>query len=144
MRPISKSLDDFSFTKPVNVGSILRLTSQVVYSFESKGESLFSSSSSSSSSSSAGVSGSDVGDDAENPISVKNGGVVNDNIIQVAVKVEVLDPIKQTIEVTNTFYFTFESEKKVKRVIPRTYEDMVKYIEGRRRSRIGNFISKAQ
>ncbi|OMJ24801.1 Acyl-coenzyme A thioesterase 9, mitochondrial [Smittium culicis] len=142
MRPISKSLDDFSFTKPVNVGSILRLTSQVVYSFESKGESLFSSSSSSSSS--VGASESGVGDDVENPISVQNGGVVNDNIIQVAVKVEVLDPIKQTIEVTNTFYFTFESEKKVKRVIPRTYEDMVKYIEGRRRSRIGNFISKAQ
>ncbi|KAJ1735257.1 hypothetical protein LPJ72_001966, partial [Coemansia sp. Benny D160-2] len=31
-RPSYVSLDDFSFKKPVNIGSILRLTSQVVYS----------------------------------------------------------------------------------------------------------------
>ncbi|OLY82681.1 Acyl-coenzyme A thioesterase 9, mitochondrial [Smittium mucronatum] len=108
--PISKSLDDFSFTKPVNVGSILRLTSQVIYS-------------------------SDLDSTEQSH---------DDKHFQVSVKVDVLDPTKQTIETTNTFYFTFESNSPVRRVIPRTYDDMIKYIEGRRRSQIGSFISNAQ
>ncbi|KAJ1665033.1 hypothetical protein EV178_003599 [Coemansia sp. RSA 1646] len=102
-RPSYVSLDDFSFKKPVNIGSILRLTSQVVYS------------------------------EPEH------------NTFQVAVSVDVIDNMKKTTERTNTFYFNFSCpSSQVRRVIPRTYEDMMKYLEGRRRAQTGKLISKLQ
>ncbi|PVU90998.1 hypothetical protein BB561_004605 [Smittium simulii] len=117
--PESKSLDDFSFTKPVNIGSILRLTSQVVYSSRFVD------------SSSKLLSSTEKGELTESHV----------NSFQVAVIADVLNPKTESIEHTNTFHFSFATNKPIKRVIPRTYEDMVKYIEGRRRNKIGNFIS---
>ncbi|PVZ96968.1 hypothetical protein BB558_007092 [Smittium angustum] len=131
-RCISKSLDDFSFTKPVNIGSILRLTSQVVYSFH---DSLpFDSEDSS-----KGYGNVEIGSSNSN-----SSPSDKSYRFEVAVKVDVLNPLTQETENTNTFHFTFESEKPVKRVIPRTYGDMIKYIEGRRRAQIGQFISRIQ
>ncbi|KAJ2524201.1 hypothetical protein GGI11_000983 [Coemansia sp. RSA 2049] len=102
-RPSYVSLDDFSFKKPVNIGSILRLTSQVVYS------------------------------EPEN------------KTFQVAVSADVIDNMKKTAERTNTFYFNFCCPaSQVRRVVPRTYEDMMKYLEGRRRDQTGKIISKLQ
>ncbi|KAJ1943756.1 hypothetical protein GGF37_002504 [Kickxella alabastrina] len=102
-RPSYVSLDDFSFKKPVNIGSILRLKSQVVYSEpESK-------------------------------------------TFQVAVSADVIDNMKNSTERTNTFYFNFCCPSGVvRRVVPRSYEDMMKYLEGRRRAQTGKIISKLQ
>ncbi|KAJ2726154.1 hypothetical protein GGI07_000793 [Coemansia sp. Benny D115] len=102
-RPSYVSLDDFSFKKPVNIGSILRLRSQVVYS------------------------------EPEN------------KSFQVAVSADVIDNMKGTAERTNTFYFNFCCPGGlVRRVVPRSYSDMMKYLEGRRRSQIGKIISRLQ
>ncbi|KAI9504760.1 hypothetical protein BX070DRAFT_189852 [Coemansia spiralis] len=101
--PSYASLDDFSFKKPVNIGSILRLTSQIVYS------------------------------EPEN------------KTFQVAVFVDVIDNINNVTERTNTFYFNFCCPSgKVRKVIPHTYEDMMKYLEGRHRAQTGKIISKLQ
>ncbi|KAJ1644139.1 hypothetical protein LPJ64_004151 [Coemansia asiatica] len=102
-RPLYVSLDDFSFKKPVNIGSILRLKSQVVFS------------------------------EPEN------------RTFQVAVSADVIDNMKSTVERTNTFYFNFCCPGgSVRRVVPRSYEDMMKYLEGRRRAQTGKIISKLQ
>ncbi|KAI8322127.1 Thioesterase/thiol ester dehydrase-isomerase [Martensiomyces pterosporus] len=102
-RPSYVSLDDFSFQKPVNIGSILKLSSQVVYS------------------------------EPEN------------KTFQVAVSADVIDNLKNTTERTNTFYFNFCCPNGlVRRVVPRSYKDMMKYLEGRRRSQTGKIISKLQ
>lgn len=102
-RPSYVSLDDFSFKKPVNIGSILKLTSEVVYSEpESK-------------------------------------------TFQVAVAADVIDNMKNTTERTNTFYFNFCCPNgRVPRVMPRSYKDMMKYLEGRRRAQTGKLMSKLQ
>ncbi|KAJ2783293.1 hypothetical protein GGI15_002630, partial [Coemansia interrupta] len=102
-RPSYVSLDDFSFKKPVNIGSILRLKSQVVYS------------------------------EPEN------------KTFQVAVSADVIDNMRNTAERTNTFYFNFCCPGGVvRRIVPRSYEDMMKYLEGRRRAQTGKIISKLQ
>ncbi|KAJ2416246.1 hypothetical protein H4218_002202 [Coemansia sp. IMI 209128] len=102
-RPSYVSLDDFSFQKPVNIGSILKLTSQVVYS------------------------------EPEN------------KTFQVAVSADVIDNIRNSTERTNTFYFNFSSPNgRVRRVVPRTYKQMMKFLEGRRRAQTGKLISKLQ
>ncbi|KAJ2160409.1 hypothetical protein GGF46_002299 [Coemansia sp. RSA 552] len=102
-RPSYVSLDDFSFTKPVNIGSILKLTSQVVYSEPENGT------------------------------------------FQVAVSADVIDNLANTMERTNTFYFNFSCPSgAVSRVVPRSYADMMKYLDGRRRAQTGKLISKLQ
>ncbi|KAJ2884644.1 hypothetical protein H4R27_001945 [Coemansia aciculifera] len=102
-RPSYISLDDFSFQKPVNIGSILKLTSQVVYS------------------------------EPEN------------KTFQVAVSADVIDNIQNSTERTNTFYFNFSCPNgRVPRVVPRTYKQMMKFLEGRRRAQTGKLISKLQ
>ncbi|KAJ1964236.1 hypothetical protein GGI12_001560, partial [Dipsacomyces acuminosporus] len=102
-RPSYVSLDDFSFKKPVNIGSILKLSSEVVYS------------------------------EPEN------------KTFQVAVSADVIDNMKNTMERTNTFYFNFYCPRGlVRKVVPRSYKDMMKYLEGRRRSQTGKIISKLQ
>ncbi|PVV03532.1 hypothetical protein BB560_001985 [Smittium megazygosporum] len=121
--PSTKSLDNFSFSKPVNVGSILRLTSQIVYSSEASSENKKT-----------------IPDFRNNLQSFPAHHALNS--FQVAVKADVLDPSTQSIQNTNTFHFTFETKNPIRRIIPRTYEDMMKYIEGRRRNNIGDFISQ--
>ncbi|KAJ2002088.1 hypothetical protein H4R26_003788, partial [Coemansia thaxteri] len=102
-RPSYVSLDDFSFQKPVSIGSILKLTSQVVYS------------------------------EPEN------------KAFQVAVSADVIDNMKNTTERTNTFYFNFCCPTgRVARVVPRSYKEMMKYLEGRRRAHTGKLISRLQ
>ncbi|KAJ2476496.1 hypothetical protein IWW56_004888, partial [Coemansia sp. RSA 2131] len=101
-RPYYEALHDFSFAKPVNIGSILKFTSQVVYS------------------------------EPEH------------RTFQIAVTTDVIDIPTDSTERTNTFYFNFSSPDIVPRVVPRSYEDMMKYLEGRRRAQAGKIISKLQ
>ncbi|KAJ2818042.1 hypothetical protein IWW50_005956 [Coemansia erecta] len=101
-RPYYEALHDFSFAKPVNIGSILKFTSQVVYSEPET------------------------------------------STFQIAVTTDVIDIPTDSTERTNTFYFNFSSSGIVPRVVPRSYEDMMKYLEGRRRAQAGKLISKLQ
>ncbi|KAJ1829027.1 hypothetical protein LPJ70_007147, partial [Coemansia sp. RSA 2708] len=64
---------------------------------------------------------------------------------QIAVAADVIDNLANTMERTNTFYFNFSCPGgAVPRVVPRSYEDMMKYLEGRRRAQAGKLISKLQ
>ncbi|KAJ1729635.1 hypothetical protein LPJ61_003427 [Coemansia biformis] len=102
-RPVYVSLDDFSFRKPVNIGSILKLTSQIVYSEPEHG------------------------------------------MFRVEVEADVIDNLADTMCRTNTFYFNFSCpDGSVPRVIPRSYGDMMKYLEGRRRTQTDKLISRLQ
>jgi acyl-coenzyme A thioesterase 9 len=87
------ALDDIIFRKPVSIGSLLSLTSQVVYSEGQKS-----------------------------------------SVFQVKVKADVVDPIQDEQDTTNTFHFTFKSQSSnVPRVMPRSYDETMRYIEGQRR-----------
>ena len=89
------ALDDIVFRKPVNIGSLLSLTSQVVYCPGSPSRA-----------------------------------------IQIKVKADVIDPIQGTKDTTNTFHFTFrtlDDTLPLPRVMPRSYDESMRYIEGRRR-----------
>ncbi|KAI9101336.1 HotDog domain-containing protein [Phlyctochytrium arcticum] len=86
------ALDDIVFKKPVHVGSLLSLTSQVVYSAGSPSKS-----------------------------------------IQVKVRADVVDPIKDENSTTNTFHFTFTTDGTLPRIMPRSYDESMRYIEGRRK-----------
>lgn len=49
---------------------------------------------------------------------------------------EVLNPLNRTRDKTNSFHFTFtcpEGGQEVPAVIPDTYEEAIKYLEGKRR-----------
>ncbi|KAI8818631.1 HotDog domain-containing protein [Fimicolochytrium jonesii] len=83
------ALDDIKFKKPVKVGALLSLTSQVVYS--------------------------------------------SGRTFQVKVRADVIDPIKDEQSTTNTFHLTFEADHDVSRVMPRSYDESMRYIEGRRK-----------
>ncbi|KAJ8324200.1 hypothetical protein QVD99_008530 [Batrachochytrium dendrobatidis] len=88
------ALDNIIFRLPVNIGSLLSLRSQVVYS----------------------------------------SGAPSKNF-QVMVIADVLDPLYRNGRLnSNTFHFTFSAPycENVPRVIPQTYEESMKYIEGRR------------
>ncbi|KAJ2785907.1 hypothetical protein H4R18_000296 [Coemansia javaensis] len=102
-RPSYVSLDDFSFRKPVSIGSILRLTSQVVYSEPER------------------------------------------KAFQVEVAADVIDNLAGTVDRTNTFYFNFScADGAVPRIVPRSYGDMMKYLEGRRRAQADRLIARLQ
>lgn len=84
------SSDEIVFKKPVPVGSLLNLSSQIIYS---PGE--------------------------------------HHKSFQISVKAEVTDVETGTTEHTNTFHFSFSSqEKPVPKIMPRTYAESMKYIEG--------------
>ncbi|KAH6564237.1 hypothetical protein BASA50_007370 [Batrachochytrium salamandrivorans] len=88
------ALDDITFRLPVNIGSLLALRSQVVYSPGSPSK-----------------------------------------IFQVMVVADVIEPLTHKGRRTsNIFHFTFAApdSASVPRVIPETYEESMKYIEGRR------------
>jgi acyl-coenzyme A thioesterase 9 len=59
------------------------------------------------------------------------------NSIQVLVKTDVVDPIRQTSQTTNTFHFTFTTKVPTKQVLFTKYEDAMKYLEGKRRYEAG-------
>nr|CAG8433584.1 14268_t:CDS:2 [Entrophospora candida] len=92
------ALDEISFRKPVPIGSVLSLSSQIVYSPGTPHQSF-----------------------------------------QVAVIADVLDIEKEKRDTTNIFHFTFTSYNiiNVRRVIPNTYGDLMKFLEGKRRREIG-------
>ncbi|RIA92076.1 HotDog domain-containing protein [Glomus cerebriforme] len=98
-RPTFLALDEISFRKPVQIGSILIMSSQIVYAPGSPHRSF-----------------------------------------QVMVMADVLDIERVSRDTTNIFHFTFNcdnSDIKVRRVMPKTYDESMKYVEGRRRRRIG-------
>lgn len=82
-------MDDIAFRKPVEVGSLLFLSSQVVYTLGTK--------------------------------------------VQVKVHAEVVNPIDETRETTNDFYFTFNTRQNdVPTVMPKTYAESMLYLDGKR------------
>ncbi|KAJ3172199.1 Acyl-coenzyme A thioesterase 9, mitochondrial [Geranomyces variabilis] len=52
---------------------------------------------------------------------------------QVKVRANVLNAIEGTQNTTNEFHFTFEAEKDVARIMPRSYDESMRYIEGKRK-----------
>ncbi|KAJ3136761.1 hypothetical protein HK100_001335 [Physocladia obscura] len=94
------SLDDVTFRRPVEIGDILDLRSQVVYTHESK--------------------------------------------VVIKVVAHIADAQKGTSVLSNEFWFTFDAVSpipgKTRRIIPRTYNDCMLYLEGKRRfSSLENF-----
>ncbi|KAJ3296417.1 Acyl-coenzyme A thioesterase 9, mitochondrial [Blyttiomyces sp. JEL0837] len=54
---------------------------------------------------------------------------------QVKVRADVVDPVKRTSDLSNEFTFTFVApgETKVPRVMPRSYDESMRYLDGKRR-----------
>ncbi|KAJ3155270.1 Acyl-coenzyme A thioesterase 9, mitochondrial [Geranomyces michiganensis] len=52
---------------------------------------------------------------------------------QVKVRANVLNAIEGTQDTTNEFHFTFEADKDVPRIMPRSYDESMRYIEGKRK-----------
>ncbi|KAI3639094.1 hypothetical protein MIR68_002624 [Amoeboaphelidium protococcarum] len=120
-RPLTVAMDEIAFKKPVPIGSILKFSSEVVYA---EGE--------------------------------------PHRTFQVSVIAEVLSPDNHyKSQVSNTFFFTFarcdasETDKvdgdligagigKVRKIIPVTYEESMKWILGRRRKSRGIVEKQAQ
>lgn len=111
------SMDEVTFRRPVHVGSLLKLTSHIVYAEGYPHRSF-----------------------------------------QVRVVAEVMDIEKDTLDVTNVFYFTLATEDinavrsgedrdpnevKVRRIIPRTYGESMVWLEGRRRRTQGVHAKQA-
>ncbi|KAM3586127.1 hypothetical protein VKS41_002656 [Umbelopsis sp. WA50703] len=101
------SMDEVTFRRPVHVGSLLKLTSHIVYAEGYPHRSF-----------------------------------------QVRVVAEVMDIEKDTLDITNVFYFTLATEDpnvvrteeeydsnevKVRRILPRTYGESMEWLEGKRR-----------
>ncbi|CAG8441431.1 17095_t:CDS:2 [Dentiscutata heterogama] len=63
---------------------------------------------------------------------------------QIAVTADVIDIENEKRETTNVFHFTFTSNNldDVRRVMPKTYDEALKYIEGRRRRNVGLKLRK--
>ncbi|KAJ1971189.1 hypothetical protein H4R35_005412 [Dimargaris xerosporica] len=88
------AIDDITFKKPVPIGSLLNLSSQVTYSL----------------------------------------GAPN-TAFEVSVTADVIRPSSGTRETTNVFHLTFKppTSAPFPRVLPRSYTDLMKYIEAHRR-----------
>ncbi|XP_067848594.1 acyl-coenzyme A thioesterase 9, mitochondrial-like isoform X2 [Heptranchias perlo] len=87
-RPYVIAVDDIIFQKPVEIGSLLYLSSQICYTEK--------------------------------------------NYIQVRVHSEVVDPLTKEHSTTNIFHFTFDSEKEMMQIIPKTYGESMLYLDGKR------------
>ena len=98
-RPHFLSVDHMYFYEPVEIGSILSFTGQVIYT--------------------------------------------SPRALMVEVTVEVIDPASGITEVTNVSYFTFTvldkagNSLKINQVLPETYEEGLKYLDGFKRFRLG-------
>ncbi|KAI8801508.1 HotDog domain-containing protein [Cladochytrium replicatum] len=57
----------------------------------------------------------------------------NANTFQVSVRATVEDPLTGTREHTNTFHFTFATKAECAQVLPRSYDESMQFIEGKRR-----------
>jgi len=58
-----------------------------------------------------------------------------DNMVQIAVTADVILPESHTTKTTNIFHisFSFPQVKEVKKIVPSSYEEVIKYVDGRRR-----------
>ena len=82
-------VDDITFRRPVTIGSLLFLSSQIVYT--------------------------------------------EGNSMLVKVHAEVIDPLTKSRDITNEFYFKFNSQKAlVPRVLPKSYSEAMIYLDGKR------------
>ncbi|KAJ1653091.1 hypothetical protein IWQ61_006715 [Dispira simplex] len=88
------AIDDITFKKPVPIGSVLYLTSQVTYS----------------------------------------SGLPNASY-EISVRADVIHPSAGIRETTNVFHLTFKGPEgaQAPRVLPRTYADLMRYIDANRR-----------
>lgn len=55
-----------------------------------------------------------------------------ENAFHIRVHAEVMEPMNESIQTSNTFNFTFTCDKKVPTVMPRTYGESMLYLDGRR------------
>ncbi|KAJ3417340.1 Acyl-coenzyme A thioesterase 9, mitochondrial [Chytridiales sp. JEL 0842] len=86
------ALDDITFRKPVPIGSLLSLSSQVIYCAGAPSKTL-----------------------------------------QVKVRADVIDPIKNTVDMTNEFNFTFYcAGGELPKIMPQSYGESMRYLEGKR------------
>ncbi len=96
--PYFLSVDYMYFYEPVEIGSILSFTGQVIYT--------------------------------------------SPKALMVEVTVEVIDPASGITEVTNVSYFTFTvldkagNSLKINQILPETYEEGLKYLDGYKRFRL--------
>uniref|UniRef100_A0A6A7GC35 HotDog domain-containing protein n=1 Tax=Hirondellea gigas TaxID=1518452 RepID=A0A6A7GC35_9CRUS len=91
-KPFSISIDDIMFLQPVEIGSVIKFNSQVVYSAGSKSQ-----------------------------------------VCSISVDTEILNLKTGTSSKSNRFHFTFASAHvQLRRVIPRTYEEAMDYLTGKR------------
>lgn len=99
-RPFFLSLDDISFREPVPVGSLVRLTCEVVYS----------------------------------------SGCL-DQTYQLRVDAAIVNHLTKRTRTTNEFQFTFYSPSKdLPRVMPKTYAEAMRLIDGLRRKRASKIV----
>jgi len=114
-RPVFISMDDNNFIKPVEIGSILSLTSYVVFTApEEKYLALLERAS---------------GD----PMMPSEN--LPHPLVNIMVQADVIADRKARIyETTNIFHFTFRCEDNAKRILPRTYAEAMSYLQARRRT----------
>jgi len=86
--PILSHVDDIVFRKPVEIGSLLYFSSQVVYT--------------------------------------------QGHYVMLRVSAEVVHPESGAHDLTNVFHFTLKADKPVPEVIPRSYQEAMLYLDGRR------------
>jgi acyl-coenzyme A thioesterase 9 len=118
-RPTFVSLDPSTFQNPVPVGSILYLTATVVYTDPP----LISPPNDSNTPTSAESQGEGEGEAQDSPYTR----------VQVRVDSKVRDVEHGHSKPTGQFNYTFTVEKNI-RVMPRTYQEMMYYLDARRRS----------
>lgn len=89
-RPSCERCCDITFDKPLRVGSMIKMTSYIVYT--------------------------------------------EDNYMQIMTVAEVLDVSgDKAAMTTNTFYYTFSCQNKVLKILPKSYQETMWYIHGRRK-----------
>nr|CAH0100913.1 unnamed protein product [Daphnia galeata] len=86
--PTLVHVDDILFRKPVEIGSLLYFSSQVVYT--------------------------------------------QGHYVMIRVTAEVVQPENGTHDLTNVFHFTLKTDSQVPEVIPRTYQEAMMFLDGRR------------
>jgi acyl-coenzyme A thioesterase 9 len=103
------AMDDIYFIKPVLVGSILSLSSRVVYTSTS------------------------VCEKEIDTFRLSSAQTTPFPLVQVQVQADVANSQTTTSETTNVFHFTFAQAENIMRVVPNTYSEAMDYLQARRR-----------
>lgn len=112
---LTTNVDDISFSHPVQIGSILSFRANIIYTECLPEPSL------------------------STPFPSSSSDPSQQQMIHVEVVADVIDPRSGSRVTTNTFHFTFKTFYKaqeldqMKGVIPSTYTEAMKYLEGKRR-----------